>query len=155
MSVCFSKGLGAPVGSALTGTARLIERARRFKQMYGGGFRQAGILAAGAIYALEHHRRDLAGDHDHARRFALAAAEMPGITVDIDAVQTNMVYFDVIGSPVSFAAACRGLGVDMLAAGKRSIRAVFHRDVTTADAAKAIDIVAAVAADPPGRDDAS
>jgi threonine aldolase len=149
VSVCFSKGLGAPVGSALAGSAELIERARRFKQMFGGGFRQAGILAAGALYALEHHRAGLVDDHEHARRFARAVADMPGITVEMEAVQTNMVYFGV-ASPVKFAAACRAAGVDMLAADSESIRAVFHRDVTAADTARAIDVVAAVAGDPPG-----
>lgn len=148
VSVCFSKGLGAPVGSALVGTAPLIERARRFKQMYGGGFRQAGILAAGALYALEHHRADLVASHENARSFAQAVAEMPGIGVEMDAVHTNMVYFDVV-SPARFAEACRLAGVDLLAAGPGSIRAVFHRDISAADTARAIDIVAAVAADPP------
>lgn len=146
VSVCFSKGLGAPVGSALAGSAEMIARARRFKQMFGGGFRQAGILAAGALYALDHHRAGLADDHEHARQFARAVADMPGLTVEMEGVQTNMVYFGV-ASPVEFAAGCRAAGVDMMAAGPESIRAVFHRDVTAAEAARAIDVVAAVAAD--------
>ena len=148
VSVCFSKGLGAPVGSALVGSTELIERARRFKQMFGGGFRQAGILAAGALYALERHRAGLADDHENARRFARAVADMPGLAVAMEAVQTNMVYF-AVASPVEFAAACRAAGVDMLAAGPGEIRAVFHRDVTAAETARAIEVVAAIAADPP------
>jgi threonine aldolase len=114
--------------------------------MFGGGFRQAGILAAGALYALEHHRADLTASHENARSFAQAVADMPGIGVEMDAVHTNMVYFDV-GSPVHFAEACRLAGVDLLAAGPGSIRAVFHRDISAADTARAIDIVATVAAD--------
>ncbi len=70
VNACFSKGLGAPVGSALAGRSAFIERARRFKQMYGGGFRQAGVIAAGALYALEHHRADLPDDHKRAATLA-------------------------------------------------------------------------------------
>ena len=95
VNVCFSKGLGAPIGSVLAGQKVLIDRARRFKKMFGGGFRQAGIIAAGALYAVENNRDRLDEDHAHARQFAEAIDELPGLDVDLDSVQTNIVYFDV------------------------------------------------------------
>jgi threonine aldolase len=90
VSVCFSKGLGAPVGSALCSTREAVKRARRFRKMLGGGMRQAGVLAAAALYALEHHRERLAQDHEHA---ALLARELEraGYALDPEAVQTNVV----------------------------------------------------------------
>ena len=97
VSVCFSKGLGAPMGSCLAGPAPLIRRARRFRQLFGGGFRQAGIVAAGALHALEHHRERLAEDHRRARRLAAGLCELPGIAVDVDGVETNIVRFRTPG----------------------------------------------------------
>jgi threonine aldolase len=82
LSVCFSKGLGAPVGSALAGSPEFIQRARRFRKMFGGGMRQAGIIAAGALYALEHHRARLADDHANAKALAEGLAEIRGLEVD-------------------------------------------------------------------------
>ncbi len=146
-SVCFSKGLGAPVGSALVGDRDVIDATRRFKQMYGGGMRQAGIVAAGALYALDHHRERLVEDHDHARRFAEALADLPGVEVDLDRVQTNMVYFTVADGE-GFAARCRRDGLDMIALGPTQIRAVFHLGVSDADTDRAIDIVRRVASPP-------
>ena len=99
VSVCFSKGLGAPVGSALAGSAKLIERARRFRKMLGGGMRQAGIIAAGALHALEHHRDRLCDDHANARRLAEGLARLPGIELDAASVQTNIVLFRTTGMP--------------------------------------------------------
>lgn len=145
VNVCFSKGLGAPVGSALAGPKRLIDRARRFKAMFGGGFRQAGVIAAGALYALEHNRDRLVEDHANCRTFAEAVATMDGITVDLDAVQTNMAYFDVADGP-RFERECRAAGVDLLAEGPNRVRAVFHLDVSEAETDEAIDRLAAVAA---------
>ena len=95
VSVCFSKGLGAPVGSALCGPADLIRQARRHRKALGGGMRQAGIIAAGALYALEHHIDRLAEDHDNARILADAIRETPGLTLDPDIVDTNIVIFEV------------------------------------------------------------
>ena len=95
VSTCFSKGLGAPVGSAVAGSKKTIERVHRFRKMFGGGMRQAGIIAAGAIYALDHNVERLAEDHVHAQRLAGAIADLPGLTVEADAVETNIVYFDV------------------------------------------------------------
>jgi threonine aldolase len=95
VSVCFSKGLGAPIGSMLAGSAQLIERARRFRKQFGGGMRQSGIVAAGALYALDHHRDRLADDHANAKALAAGLAEIPGVTIDVHSVQTNMLHFDV------------------------------------------------------------
>jgi threonine aldolase len=139
VSVCFSKGLGAPVGSALVGDAAFISRARRFKQMFGGGFRQAGIIAAGALYGLEHHRERLVDDHRHARHFAEAVAGTSA-TVDLDSVQTNIVYFDV-ADPGQVVDACLDAGVAMLVLGPTRIRAVFHLGIDTSAAERATEIV--------------
>ena len=136
VSVCFSKGLGAPVGSALVGDADFIAEARRFKQMFGGGMRQSGLIAAGAIYAIENNRERLTQDHANARSFAEAVAEIEGVTVDLDAVQTNIVYFSV-EDPGDVVDACLADGVAMLTLGATLIRAVFHLDITADDAAVA------------------
>jgi threonine aldolase len=94
VSVCFSKGLGAPVGSALVGPAELMERARRFRKMFGGGMRQAGMIAAGALYALHHHRDRLSDDHANAKHLALGLQQIHGIEITPDDVQTNIVFFN-------------------------------------------------------------
>ena len=141
VSVCFSKGLGAPVGSALVGPTDFIAEARRFKQMFGGGMRQSGIVAAGALYALRHHREQLADDHAHARRFAERIAETENGDVDLDAVHTNIVYFEV-DDPTAVVATSLDDGVAMLKLGTHRIRAVFHRDISEGDAEKASEIVA-------------
>ena len=95
VSVCFSKGLGAPVGSALAGPKDLMERLRRFRKMFGGGMRQAGIIAAGALFALRHHRARLAEDHANARILASGLASIPGLELDPAETETNMVRFRV------------------------------------------------------------
>lgn len=144
VNVCFSKGLGAPIGSALAGPKTVIDRARRFKKMYGGGFRQAGIIAAGALYALEHHRQRLTDDHLHARQFAEAINDLEELSLDLTSVQTNIVFFDVADAP-GFAAALREQRVDTLSLGRTRIRAVFHLDVSQDATDEAIQIVRAVA----------
>jgi threonine aldolase len=134
VSVCFSKGLGAPVGSALAASRECIERARRVRKQFGGGMRQAGILAAAALHALEHHRTRLREDHAHARLLAEALAQMPGVRIDPAQVETNMVWFEVTESPA--AALVQRLderGVRMLALGPRTVRAVTHLMVTSED----------------------
>lgn len=143
VSVCFSKGLGAPVGSALTGTKDFIGEARRFKQMFGGGMRQSGIIAAGALHALTTNRERLTLDHDHARRFAEAIESTTSATIDLDAVHTNIVYFDVV-NPGRVVDESLQAGVAMLVLGASRVRAVFHLDVTDEDTTKAIDIVTTV-----------
>ncbi|KAA3638908.1 MAG: low specificity L-threonine aldolase, partial [Armatimonadetes bacterium] len=141
VSVCFSKGLGAPVGSALCGPADTIAEARRFKQMFGGGFRQAGIIAAAALYALNNHRERLVDDQVNARTFAEGVAEIPGVTVNLDAVQTNIVNFGV-ADPGPVVDACLADGLAILVNGPHEIRAVFSMEADAADAKKAIAIVA-------------
>ena len=100
VSVCFSKGLGAPVGSALAGSSDFIMEARRFRKQFGGGMRQAGIIAAGALYALENNRERLTVDHDNAKIFAKGLAEINGIDVNPDDVETNIINFRVQGMTI-------------------------------------------------------
>src|SRR5262249_29641581 len=95
VSVCFSKGLGAPVGSALTGPRDFIARARRVRKLFGGGMRQAGVLAAAALYALDHHIDRLAEDHANAQVIAEAVADTPGLRLDPAEVDTNIVWVEV------------------------------------------------------------
>ncbi|MEM7771657.1 MAG: low-specificity L-threonine aldolase [Cyanobacteria bacterium P01_A01_bin.37] len=125
VSVCFSKGLGAPVGSALVGPADLIQRARRFRKMFGGAMRQAGIIAAGALYAVQHQRDRLSEDHDNAKRLAQALQPIDGIDIIPDDVQTNIVFFNTIDVPAaSLAQTLSELGVAILATGPNRLRAV-------------------------------
>ena len=143
VSVCFSKGLGAPVGSALAGSAKFIARARRFKAMFGGGFRQAGIIAAGAIYALDHHRLRLADDHRHAKEFAEGLVQLPGIEIDPTVVETNIVRFRVTASSASqLVESCYEKGLYMLPTGPDSVRAIMHLDISAQQAQEAVKIVA-------------
>lgn len=138
----FSKGLGAPAGACLAGSAELIDEAWRHKQMLGGALRQSGILAAAGLHALDHHVDRLAEDHANARRLAAALAEVPGVTADPAAVETNIVMFDVADAP-AFAAALAGEGVLVGAMGPHRIRAVTHLDVDAA----AVDRAAAATRD--------
>jgi threonine aldolase len=125
VSVCFSKGLGAPVGSALAGSREFIERARRFRKQFGGGMRQAGIIAAGALYALEHHRARLAEDHANARELAAGLADLPGLEIDPATVQTNIVLFRVLSMPaLELVESLDRAGIRMLATGPDYVRAV-------------------------------
>jgi len=145
VNVCFSKGLGAPVGSALAGPTDLIARSRSFKQQFGGGFRQAGILAAGALHALEHHRDDLVKDIKHARQLGAELEDLDGLEVDLDRVQSNIVRFSVqIMSAGDFVHRCHEQGVHMLPSGPHGIRAVLHRDVDTEDLNTALEVVTSV-----------
>ena len=97
----FTKGLGAPIGAVLAGTAEFIARARRYKQLFGGAMRQAGIAAAGCLYALDHHVDRLANDHENARRLARGLAEIDGIEVRTATPDTNMVFFEASGLGLS------------------------------------------------------
>lgn len=145
VSVCFSKGLGAPMGSALAGSLELVTRARRFKQMFGGGFRQAGIMAAAAAYALENHRDRLAEDHENAQRLASGLDEIPGIDIDRSVVQSNIVRFRVTSiSAPELVERCHEKGLHMLPAGADQIRAVTHLDVSTASIDQALSIIRSV-----------
>jgi len=141
VSVCFSKGLGAPVGSCLAGTADFIARARRARKQFGGGMRQAGIIAAGALYSLEHHRDRLADDHANAKALAEGIARLPGIELDPGTVQTNIVYFDVTSMPAAdLAARLHDAGVRLLAVGPNRLRAVTSLAVTGGDIADALAV---------------
>lgn len=139
VSVCFSKGLGAPVGSALCGPREFIQRARRFRKMFGGGMRQAGIVAAGALHALENHRPRLAEDHANARALAEGLAHLPGLELDPDTVRTNMVLFRVRTLPAAtLTGALDQAGVRVLAVGRDTIRAVTNLMVSSEDIAVAL-----------------
>ncbi|MFB1482777.1 low-specificity L-threonine aldolase [Corallococcus sp. RDP092CA] len=132
-SVCFSKGLGAPVGSALAGRADVIREARRLRKRLGGGMRQAGLLAAAALYALEHHVERLAEDHANARRLAEGLAQVPGVKVDLSRVETNMVFADLVRPAAEASALLRKQGVLANPTGPHSLRLVCHLDVSAAD----------------------
>src|SRR6266481_9782681 len=136
----FSKGLGAPVGAALAGSREFIAEAWRLKQQMGGAMRQAGIIAAGGVYALQHHVKRLAEDHANARRLAEGLCKLPGVSLDPATVETNLVFFDVTGA-IDAPKAVAGLlarGIRMGALGPRTIRAVTHLDVSAADVDKAL-----------------
>ena len=140
--VCLTKGLGAPVGAVLAGSSEFIDRAWRFKHQFGGAMRQAGIIAAAGIYALENHVDRLAEDHANARHFAERIAEIPGIRVELDAVQTNMVYFDTSESGISapeVSERLRALGVRIGDIDDSTMRAVTHIDVSREDVETAAD----------------
>ncbi|MEA5464035.1 low-specificity L-threonine aldolase [Leptothoe sp. PORK10 BA2] len=125
VSVCFSKGLGAPVGSALAGSKEFIQRARRFRKMFGGGMRQAGMMAAGAIYALKHHSAYLEADHINARTLAQGLQAIPGIMIEPKTVETNIVMFQTRSLPAQvLVERLRLKGVYILAVGPNTIRAV-------------------------------
>jgi threonine aldolase len=141
VSVCFSKGLGAPVGSALAGTKEFIGRARHFRKQFGGGMRQAGIVAAGALYAIDNHRRRLTEDHAHAKRLAVAIADLDGLEIDPDTVETNIVIFKV--TSMSAAELTSKLGREGVLVSPRDatkVRAVTHLDVSTEQIDQAISI---------------
>lgn len=133
VSVCFSKGLGAPVGSALAGPQAFIERARFFRKMFGGQMRQAGIIAAGALHALEHHRTRLTLDHANAQEFAAQVRESPALRANEP--ETNIVMVDIAAdfSAADLAAALQARGVLVYAIGPQRIRAVTHFDVSAED----------------------
>jgi threonine aldolase len=127
----FTKGLGAPVGAALAGSRAFVEEAWRLKQQMGGAMRQAGIIAAGGVYALRHHVKRLADDHANARRLAEGLAALPGVSLDPSTVETNIVFLELTGELTAPVAVERLLarGIRMGALGPRTIRAVTHLDV--------------------------
>jgi threonine aldolase len=143
----FSKGLGCPVGAALAGSKDFIRRAWRFKHQFGGAMRQAGIIAAAGVYALEHHVDRLAEDHANARMFAEAIADIPGIGIDPAEVETNIVFFDTPGrTAADIHQALLASGVRIGAVGGNRMRAVFHIDVDRDGAAAAAASLAEVMA---------
>lgn len=144
VSLCLSKGLGAPVGSVLAGSAATIAAARRARKVYGGGMRQAGIVAAGGLYAIEHNVARLADDNRRARVLAEALVAVPGLEVDLARVQTNMVLADTrtAGLPAAeLVERLRTYGVLGLAEGVWTVRFVTHLDVDDEDVAAAVTAV--------------
>jgi threonine aldolase len=138
----FSKGLGAPVGAALAGSKSFIQDAWRWKHQFGGAMRQAGIIAAGAVYALNHHVERLAEDNENARILAQGLAEIEGIAVE--PVETNLVFFDVAGMGVTaeaFNALLREKGLRVSVLGKTRGRAVTHLDVSREQVKEALEII--------------
>lgn len=141
-----SKGLGCPVGAVLAGSREFIEEAWRLKQRVGGAMRQAGIIAAAGIYALEHNVERLVEDHANARLLAESLRNLPGVSVDPETVETNIVFFDIAGSGLTadaFCAALKQKGIDLGGAGTR-VRVVTHLDISRADIEAAVEAIRAV-----------
>ena len=142
----FSKGLGAPVGAALAGSKGFIQDAWRWKHQFGGAMRQAGIIAAGAVYALNHHVERLPEDNENAQILARGLAEIEGIVVE--PVETNLIFFDVSGLGVTaeaFNALLRDKGLRISVLGKTRARAVTHLDVSREQVKEALEIIRQVA----------
>jgi threonine aldolase len=147
----FTKGLGAPVGAALAGSANFVQEAWRFKQRWGGAMRQAGVIAAAGVYALTHHIERLQEDHENARRLAQGLAEINGIGIEPDRIQTNIVFFDVAGAGWTageLVSVMKANGVGLGAFSATTIRAVTHLDVKRADVDTALTILTDVLREP-------
>jgi threonine aldolase len=148
VTFCLSKGLGAPAGSLIaTDDMSLLDRLRRYRRMYGGAMRQAGILAAAGLYALTHHVSRLKEDHDHAKELARILQAIPSVSVHPEDVETNIVFFDVKESgrsPAEIVAGLRDDGVLVNAVGGSRFRAVTHLDISAADIEQAGAILARV-----------
>ena len=132
VSICFSKGLGAPIGSALSGPADLITRSKRIRKVLGGGMRQGGMAAAGALYAIEHNINRLGQDHHHAQIIAQAIRETEGLQLDPPVVETNLIWFTVdssLGSAAQVAQELKNHGVLVGVSGPRTLRACTHLDI--------------------------
>ncbi len=144
VSVCLSKGLGAPVGSVIAGTRDFIEQARRYRKIFGGGMRQAGILAAAGIYALDNNRERLKEDHEKAAFLARELARVPGFTIDLASVQTNIIIIGVENSgkmPEDLLAALRDRGVLLTMGNYMGLRAVTHLDVSLEQVREAARVI--------------
>jgi threonine aldolase len=147
VSVCFSKGLGAPIGSAVAGSRDFIVRARRRRKALGGGMRQVGILAAACLYALDHHIVRLPEDHRRARRLAESLATMSGVRIDPAEVETNIVVFDISPSglqPSEVVRRAAGDGVLIVPFGPNRVRAVTHLDVDDDGISRAVDVLGSI-----------
>jgi threonine aldolase len=145
ISVCFSKGLGCPMGSILVGSAELIARARRARKLFGGALRQAGIVAAAASYALDHHVERLREDHENAQTFADEIRNIDGLTLDPPDVQSNLVFFQVdpqLGTGAQLSSKLKSRGVLINASGPQRLRACTHLDVDRAAVLQAARTVA-------------
>jgi len=136
VSVCFSKGLGAPVGSIIAGSKEIIKIAHKNRKIFGGGMRQAGFLAAAAQYAVDHNIQRLSEDHKNARLLAEGIVSLPGITIDLNAVQTNIIYIQVEGGPLAAPDIVKALNkknIFILALGPNRLRAVTHLNISEED----------------------
>ncbi len=144
VSLCFSKGLGAPVGSIVAGSSEFIRQAHHRRKQFGGGMRQVGILAAAALYAIEHHIDRLAEDHANARVFAEIVSKNPALKVDLDSVQTNIVIMDLVNGEdaETICAGLRERGVLLVTMGRSKLRAVTHLDVSRDEVIRAAELVA-------------
>lgn len=140
VSICFSKGLGAPVGSVLVGSKAFIDQAHRWRKMFGGGWRQAGMLAAACMHALDHHVERLSDDHRRAKTIATSLDALPEFSVDLDTVQTNMVYVTCRSSSAAVVSTLRQHGVDVLDTGPNRIRFVVHLHITDEDVERLLTI---------------
>jgi threonine aldolase len=143
VSVCLSKGLGAPIGSLVAGSKAFIDRVHRFRKMFGGGMRQVGIVAAAGIYALDHHMERLQEDHRNAKRLALGLKELKGVSINPEHVETNIVIFSIAETGMSgpeIAAAMRKNGVLIHPISKTQIRLVTHLDVSSQDIEVALGV---------------
>ncbi|MDR3637104.1 MAG: low-specificity L-threonine aldolase [Isosphaeraceae bacterium] len=144
VSICFSKGLGAPIGSAFAGTKDAVKAGHRLRKVLGGGMRQAGIVAAAALHALDHHVERLAEDHENARILAAAVDEADGLSLESGPPETNLVWIAVappLGTAGDVAARLRAKGVLVSALGPQVLRACTHLDVTRADAERAAGVI--------------
>ncbi len=140
--VALSKGLGAPAGSVIAGPAPLIEDARRTRKQFGGGMRQAGILAAAGLYALEHHRPELARDHKKAQHLAETIAARPAFDLDVETVETNIIIFTVRdGTAESVVDTLENEGVLVTPFGPQTVRVTTHRDVSMKEVDAAAEII--------------
>ncbi len=147
VSVCLSKGLGAPVGSVIAGDRAFVDVARHFRKLFGGGMRQAGVLAAAGLYALEHNVQRLSEDHTKAVRLADTLATVPGFSIDRSSVQTNIVIIDVTkakAQPSDILSALKKENVLLSAGNYMGIRAVTHMDVSQDEVASAGEIITKV-----------
>ncbi len=154
VSICLSKGLGAPIGSVIAGSREFIDRVHRFRKMFGGGMRQVGIMAAAGIYALDHHTDRLSLDHANAKRLAQGLSQIEGVKIDPDSVETNIVVFDVSETGIDPSHIVNPLserGILMIPFGKTLLRAVTHLNVTSEDIETAIEITADVFSSLKGR----
>ncbi len=141
LTFCLSKGLGCPAGSVFLGSKDAVDEARRWRKRLGGGMRQAGVLAAAGVVALETMVDRLAEDHANARTLAEGLAELPGITCDLSRVETNLVYFDVMGmTALQFEDDCRKLDLLGGATAEHTVRFVTHEGITSQDIQSALRI---------------
>ena len=144
ISICFSKGLGCPMGSVLVGSSEEIAHARRSRKLFGGALRQAGVVAAAAVYALENNIERLAQDHANAKLFAEQIAEIPGIVISLEDVESNLVFFEVdpeVTNAAQLAAATEERGVRLSVFGPIRLRACTHLDISRDDVLEAATVL--------------